>query len=359
MSSSDGRTHRRTDAPRMAGWLRASARLCLCASILAACDHAQPFGVPDLDPNQPFSTTYPRRLTFNSLGDVQAAWLPGDTGIIYSWSAGPPNGNHCLGILPPGGGHLTATFCGTSPADADSTVALWQPAPGPRFGRLAYQRDASAIAAFDPNTSQLLLASLGAPSAGRVLLTLPYTAQDGSLVGAARDLQWLSSSVLVYRAGSLTFTGPPLPVDTLFSPIEIARLGVVGDSASLSIVPGTSGATSLATDTASALYFTLPGDSRVYRMPDGAPAAAAWYDFGAMGVPTLIRVAGDGGNGSVLVALVGSTLYAVHIGAGAPVPLTLPPALAVSSLALARSARFAVVEGSLGGAPDLWLVQVP
>ncbi len=326
----------------------------------AACEHAQPFGAPDLGPNAPFSTAFPRQLTFNPLGDVQPAWLPGDSGIIYSLSVGLPNGNHCLGILPPGGGHLTATICATSPSDADSTIALWLPAVGPQFDRLVYLRDRSGVGAFEPNSSELVLASLSAPDPGRVLERFPYTAQDGSLVVGLRDPTWLSGSVLVYRAGTLTFTGPPLPVDTLFTPIEIARLGVVGDSVSLSIVPGTSGATSLATDTVFALYYTLPGDSHVYRMLDGAPAAAAWYDFGAAGVPTLIRVAGNGGAGSVLVALVGSTLYAVHSGAGLPAPLTLPPSLTVSNVALSRAGNFVVVEGSLGGLPpDLWLVEVP
>ncbi len=325
----------------------------------AACEHAQPFGAPDLGPNAPFSLAFPRQLTFNQLGDVQPAWLPGDSGIIYSLSVGPPTGDHCLGVLPPGGGHLTATICTASAYQADSTFALWLPAVAPQFDRLAYLRDRSGIGAFEPNSSELVLASLSAPDPGRVLVGVPYTAQDGSLVGGLRDLQWLSGSVLVYRAGTLTFTGQRLGVDTLFTPGEIARLGVIGDSVSLSIVPGTSGATSLATDTVFALYYTLPGDSHVYRMLDGAPAAAAWYDFGAAGVPTLIRVAGDGRAGSVLVALVGSTLYAVHIGAGLPAPITLPPALAVSNIALSRAGNLVVVEGSLAGAPDLWLVAVP
>ena len=336
----------------------AAAAALAAVAALTACDHAQPFGAPNLGPNVPFSTSFPRQLTFNPLGDVQPAWLPGDSGIVYSLSVGAPTNDHCLGILPPGGGHLTATICHNSPYLADSTYALWLPAPGPQLGRFAYQRDRSGIGAFAPNASELVLATLQAPDSGRVLLQFPYTTPDGSFAGGMRDLQWLSGGTLVLRAGALTFTGPPLTVDTLFTPVAIDRVDLVGPTVVLSTVPGTSGATSLATDTVSAMYYTLPGDSRVYRLADGAPSPTVWYDFGAAGVPTLIRVAGDGGSGSVLVALVGGTLYAVHGGAGAPIPLDMPP-VAVENIALARSGRFLVVAGGDAGAPDLWLLEVP
>jgi hypothetical protein len=333
---------------------RAAAAVALAGlATVAACEHAQPFGRADLGPNQPFGFAFPRQLTFSRLGDVDPAFLPADSGIIYSLSLDRPDGDHCLGVMPAAGGHVTTTICHTGPFDADSTNALWMPAPGP-MGLLAYLRDGSAIGATDPSSSELVLAPWGAPDPGRVLVRFPYTDSGGSLVTGIRDLQWWHAGTLVFRSGVLTFTTPPMPVDTLFSANEIVRLDLVGDSVQRTSVPNTAGATSVATDSL-ALYYTLPGDSRVYRLLEGAPTPTVWYDFGAAGAPTRIRVAGR-----VLAALVGDSIYDVHVGAGTTTVLGLPDSLQVVDIALSHAGDRLVAAASASGAPpDLWLLVVP
>ncbi len=338
-----------------AGRVTRRAVLALAAALfLVACEHAQPFGAPDLGPTQPFSTTFPRRLTFNPLGDVQPAWLPGDSGIIYSLSAGGPANLHCLGILPPEGGRPVQTFCHPATFGGDSTTALWLPAAG-GAGSLAYVREVSPVGALTPDSTSLVLASVSAPDPGRVLLALPYTAPDGTLQTGLRDLHWLDAGTLVFLGGTTAYSYPPYPWDTTFTPIEVMRLSVAGAATAPTAVPGTVNATSLATDAQGALYYTLAGDSRVYRLPQGAPSASAWFDFGATGIPTRIGVAGN-----TLVALVDTAVYRVSVGTGSLAAVALPAAMAVQDVALSASGTRLVVAGSQAGAPpDLWLLEVP
>ena len=324
------------------------------AALLGACEHAQPYGAAALGPEGPFSSAFPRQLTFNLLGDVQPAWLPGVAGIIYSLSAGAPANMHCLGILPPEGGRPVQTFCHAPTPGGDSTTALWQPAVS-GAGLLAYVREVAKVDAVTPDSTELVLGSLTAPDPGRILLAVPYTAPDGTLQTGVRDLHWLHEGTLVFLGGTVAYSYPPYPWDTTFAPIEIMRLSVGGDSTYPAVVPGTAGATSLATDSQAVMYYTLAGDSRVYRLPEGAASATVWYDFGAAGVPTRIQVAGD-----VLVALVGTTVYRVDVATASQAAVPLPDSMRVQDLALSPSGTRLVVAGSRpGGLPDLWLVQLP
>ena len=52
--------------------------------LAAACDHTSPFRPEPPAPAPPFSSFFPRRLTFNVGDDRTLAWLPDRSGIIYS-----------------------------------------------------------------------------------------------------------------------------------------------------------------------------------------------------------------------------------------------------------------------------------
>jgi hypothetical protein len=321
---------------------------------VAACEHAQPFGLPPAEPNVPYEDSFPRQLTYNLLGDVQPAWLPGDSEIVYSLSAGPPDNTHCLGILPASGGHLLGTICHPVTFGGDSTTALWSPAAS-AGGNLAYLREVSTVEAVTPDSADIVLARVAVPDPGRILVRLPYLGVDSTLRTGVRELHWLNDGVLVFLAGTTTYSYPPYPWDTTFTPVEIGRVSIQGDSTQRTVVPGTTGAVAVTADSDGVMYYALAGDSRVYRLLDGAPQPTVWYDFGALGAPTQIDVAQH-----VLVGLVNDSLYAVHVGAGSPIHLLLPDSMQVEGIALNRAGTRLVVAGDVHGLPpDLWLVEVP
>ena len=331
-----------------------AAPLALAAVLgLAACDHAQPFA-EYAEPNVPLDSASPSRITFNASGDVEPAWLPGDSGIIYAFSSGQPNRDQCLGVLPPNGGHQVRIVCHDL-ADPDSTALLREPAVG-GGGRLAYVRESSPIGAAAP-VVELVVATMAAPDPGRVVRRFPYTDAGGVLHGGAGSLRWLPDGALVYIAEQLTFTAPPLPVDTIATPLWIERLDFVGDSANATMMPGTAGATSLAVDSAGALYFTLPGDSVVYRLAPGGVGGppSPWYDFGGAGAASGVQV-----RGNLLVAFADTDLYRVDVAANTRTRIAPPAAEQLSEPALSPSGTRLVVQAAgPGGFPDLWLYRLP
>ena len=314
---------------------------------LGACEHAQPSGTPT-EPNGPLSLAFPRQLTFNAGADVGPAWLPDGSGIIYSYEVPQPDPAHpdsdqCLGILPAEGGHRTWSACPPySPLAADSTRVFVEPAVGPG-GVLAYLSEHKRLSERGFTFKELVVATLGDPAPGRVVLSLAYWAPDSLLHVAVRYLQWLDARTLVWVAVVDTNAGPP-PV-----PSEIVQLDLATDPARMTVLPGTGGASSLAADSGGALYYTVAGDSHVYRYVADQPPDTV-FDFGTAGAPGGVQVRGD-----VLVAGVNGALYRVDLGSASVTPVATPYALPVSDPALSPSGRRVVVQAS----NDLWLLQVP
>ena len=343
--------------PRVRALVNALRRLCVvsvAATLLAACEHAQPFGGADLGPNVPFSQDFPRRLTFNPPGDIAPAWLPDGSGIIYSYQRlDRADHDRCLGILPAEGGHIGRSICHRLPLDADSTNTLWEPSVGPG-SLLAYVRESSGLRAPAPQSRELVVAALDDPEPGRVVRSFPYTAPGGSLHEYAAYLHWVDDHTLVYLAEHVAYTFPPLGYDTLYTPIEIAQLTLSADSVVVSVVPGTLGATSVTVDTAGAICYTRSGDSRVYRIARGGSAAAVLFDFGGLGSARDVQV-----RSNTLVAVVGGALYRVDLAASAAVPIPASGPLGPARPALSPSGARVVAESRRFGAADLWLLQVP
>jgi hypothetical protein len=309
----------------------------------AACEHAQPFGVPYAEPNVPYDSGFPRRLTFNSANDEAPAWLPDGSDIIYSYQIPQPDSEQCLGMLPAGGGHLTWSACPLSPPLAtDSTRVLTQPAVGPA-GVLVYLRERKLLSERGFTFKELVVATLGNPTPGRVVLSLAYWAPDSLLHVAVKFVQWASAQTLVWVAVVDTNAGPP-PV-----PSEIVRFDMSTAPASMTVLRGTGGASSIAVDSGGALYYTVGGDSHVYRYSEGA-APDTVYDFGAAGTPVSVQV-----RGNVLVAEVNGGLYRVDLDSKSVAPIATPYSMPVSDPVLSPLGTYVVVQASR----DLWLLQVP
>lgn len=322
---------------------------------LAACEHAQPFGAASGEPNVPYTAAFPRQLTFNTAADLSPSWLPDGSGIIYSFSLAQADNDLCLGILPGEGGHRLRTICHTPvEGDADSTNALSEPAVGPG-GALAYLRASSMLGALAPSRLELVAATLSAPEPGRVVIRFPYTAADGLLHASASHLHWLSATALVYLAEQVVYFTHGSFADTVVSPLEIVRVSLAGDSAALTLVPGTAGATSLTVDSAGAIIYTLTGDTRVYRLASAGGAPGVLYDFGSAGIPSDVQV-----SGRVIVAIIGGRLTRATVGDSVVVPIPSPDTTQVLRRpALASSGARVVVQMSGSRPSNLWLLEVP
>jgi hypothetical protein len=238
--------------------------------------------------------------------------------------------------------------------DSDSTNVLSEPAVGPD-GALAYLRASSLNHALSPKSLELVVASLGAPEPGRVLLRFPYTAPDSLLHTGASHLHWIGAGKLAYLAEQVSYITQGTFADTVISPIEIVELTLAGDSATLALVPGTLGATSLAVDSSGAILYTLAGDTRVFRLAAGGGAASVLYDFGSAGVPADVQV-----SGRVLVATIGSRLVRATVGDSVVVRIPSPDSTqALRRPALSPGGSRVVVELKGQGPANLWLLEVP
>jgi hypothetical protein len=175
------------------------------------------------------------------------------------------------------------------------------------------------------------------------VLSLAYWAPDSLLHVAVRSVQWLGAQTLVWVAVVDTNAGPP-PV-----PSEIVRFDMSTAPASMTVLRGTGGASSVAVDSGGALYYTVDGDSHVYRYIEGGPPDTV-YDFGAAGTPIDVQV-----RGNMLVADVNGALYRVDLASKSVTTIVTPDSMLVSDPVLSPSGTRVVVQASR----DLWLLRVP
>lgn len=304
--------------------------------------------------------------------DRTATWLPDGSGILYTRERHDrPDGDHCLAVLPPGGGSIVRDVCHNTGLGLDSADALIGPALR-RDGALAVVRWSGSLVPFRslaPLRVAIVVATLDAPAPGRVVRTVPYVAPppSDSLHRAIQDLQWLDDGTLIYVASHVAY---PFSQDTLIWGLEIATV-TVGAVPAVQVIPGTLGASSVAVGaTRDTIYYTVNGDSRVFRRALAAGQVDTIHDFGAIVRDVALR-------GTRLYAIVGGdVVFAVDPVLG-PVQRdnggTLQlfdlqsGALTDSLLTLARHpavapngrAVVAQVAAGGGGAHDLWLVTVP
>ncbi len=355
--------------------MRPVPRLALLLLPLVGCEHGAPFAGGSYGSDQPFTAGSPRRLTYNLGQDRAPAWLPDESGIVYSFErTDRPDRDRCLGMLPPDGGRLLTEVCDRTASADDSTNLFTEPAPDPR-GRLAYAVATSSIGALTPAWAGLELNSLAGPATTRVLLAFPYYASDTLPHEGAAHVRWLGGTTLVYVAQRVGYEGhcKGCPLDSVRTGVAIDRLDLSQTPPHVDVLPGTRFASSVAVGaTSDVIYFTLGGDSRVLRRNLVTGTDSTLFDFGASGITRDVQVIG-----SRLVAVVGGNVsfaldatlgYPVQRDSGGPVHvvdlltgahsvLTLPPAL--RHPALSPSGKRLVVEAYTNGTSDLWEFILP
>jgi hypothetical protein len=266
------------------------------------CGHSEPFGAEHFDTDQPFNPTPPIRLTLNRGPDRGAAWLSGGLSIAYSAQLLDSHDHDvCLAVMPATGGRQTALTCQLVPNGAFLTEAVESPAPA-SDGRLAFVVASSGIGAQVPVTQSLALGTLANPTEYQTLRSLPYTSASGRFIGGISQLHWLDQQRLLYLAEVVSIRLPcnGCTIDTVRSGLE-AHIVSVDVPGSVDVVPGSDFASGVSPGSSGdEVYYTLGGDSRVYRRVLSSGEVTTAYDFGASGIARDVDVVGG-----TLAAVVG------------------------------------------------------
>ena len=325
---------------------------------VTACAYDVPWTPGSYGPNGPFTGGSPGKITLNPGADRTPAWLPGDSAVLYSVERGDPPHDRCFGVLSARQWTLERWLCHLSPTAADSVDAFeWPAVRGD--GRLAYQHAVWESTSLAPLARSLVLATLDRWDETRTLLAFPHTGGAGpsSTVDGARDVVWLDDTSVAFVRERMSVGLDPLTgrIDTTVSPIDVERVDFGGDSSVVTVVPGTTGATSMAVnDSATAIYYTLDGDTVVYRRRLATAVVDTLFAFAAGPAAIDVQV-----RGSRLIAVVGGDLHVVDLPSQTDVVIP-GPGVAFAHAALSADGRTVVLEGALGtGAPDLWRVLLP
>ena len=264
---------------------------------LLGCGHTEPFTSAPTGTDQPFDVGPPARLTLNVGPDRGAAWLPDGSGILYSaQQLGRQDHDVCLALIPPGGGRQRQLTCDLTPTGADSTDAVESPAPS-SDGRLAFVAVGSRIAAIPAGSAAISVSSLSDPATRTRLQALPYTLPGGALHSGATQLRWLSPDLLIYLGVRVDYRhvcDTCSEWDTLTTGVDVVSLDLRQPGSTPQPIPGTENATGVSVGaTPDEVYYTLAGDSRVYRRTLSTGGVAVVHDFGAAGMARDVHVVGN------------------------------------------------------------------
>jgi WD40 repeat protein len=348
------------------------------ALLATACSHESP-SIPGVyTPNQPAGTGALVRVTFNPGDDLWPSWLPDGRGFLYTAERIDRDDlDRCLAQLPAAGGTIEREICDLIPAAADS-VNAYTAAAVSSDGRVAYVRATASLAVgwpVAPFAQQLVVAPMDHPDRARVLQTIPYPGPSGRIHQSVSQVSWLGDSTLVFVGQKVDYPAVCSLCslrDTLTTGLEVVQLDFSGPAPALTMLPGTDQASSVTAAGDDTVYFTVNGDSRVFRLQVSSGALSTAHDFGAgniardVGVAAGRLVAVVGGKVSFgddpALGLVqrdsGGTVVVVELAGGAETALT-PPLEFYRHAALAPDGRHIVAERLLGRTTDLYLVEVP
>lgn len=207
--------------------------------------------------------------------------------------------------MPAEGGTILDQFCPIDPLQSDSTNLYDAPAVS-ADGRVFFHNVVSWIGQQKLGEAFLAVGMLGDPVQSTPVTRLPYTASNGKIHSSIRSPAWIGPNSLVYLAEMLFYQGSTFYPDTFVTGLDIVRLDLSGAAPVFEVVPGTDNASSVAVDgNSEVIFYTLGGDSRVYRRDLATGAVTVFYDFGSGEIARDVTV-----DGSRLVAVVGgSVLY--------------------------------------------------
>jgi hypothetical protein len=260
-----------------------------------ACGHTDPFSTPPFSTDQPFDPTPPARLTFNEGADREASWLPDGSGILYSsQQLGRGDADVCLAELPPGGGSQRLLICDAGGAAGDiGNGAEWAVvAPD---GALALVKASWTIGGTNPGSEAVAVAPGLDPLTAADVQHIPYAIPGEPEHTGVQALRWQAPGELVFVGGLVAFRSPCSTCggDTIVTGLKVATLDVSRAGTSPVAVAGTDFASGVSTGGSSdEIYFTVSGDSRVFRRRLSTGDTQVAHDFGTAGIARDVHVGG-------------------------------------------------------------------
>lgn len=262
-----------------------------------ACGHTDPFTTPPYGTDQPLDPTPPIRLTLNPGPDREASWLPDGSGILYA-SQQSTRRDHdvCFAELPATGGSQRRLVCDLSALGGDTVNAVEYPVQA-EDGRLAFLKAGNPTNATQPIVEAISVAPGLDPGTGAEVVRTPYTVAGEPTHQTITDLRWLSPTQLAFVGSFRAYRHPcmrcPL-VDTIRTGLKIGVLDLTTPGSAPILVSGTDHASGVGRGaSAGELYYTLAGDTRVYRRTLATGETAVAYDFGAAGIARDVHAVGD------------------------------------------------------------------
>jgi hypothetical protein len=191
----------------------------------------------------------------------------------------------------------------------DSTNAIEFPAPAPD-GRLAFVEASGRIGAIVPSTSALMVSQSLSPLGATAIRGIPYTAPGQPTHSSVTQLRWLDANRLIYLAGARSVItvdhGTFATTDTVISDLAVATLDAASQGLP-SIIPQTDHASGVSAGApGSEIYYTVAGDTRVFRRDLATEQVTVVHDFGPGAIARDVHVVG-----SRLTAVVGGRVHFV------------------------------------------------
>ena len=253
----------------------------------AACAHADPFAFTPESQAGAHTPDAWERLTFNPGDDLNPSWYPDGSAFIYAAERRDrPDHDRCLDVMPAEGGTIRSMTCELKPSSVDTMDVFAVPAPGPD-GRIAFLYSTFDLYRLtNYYTRWLVVGRLDSPLVRHNrLIGYPYQPNGGYTHDGIGEIHWVSPTRLAYQA-----TLPLYPLcktcrPDAATPVQIVLVDIGGDTAVAEAVPNTIYATSMDFAGSDTLFFTVLGDSRVFRRVLSTGQEAVVHDFG----PTIAR----------------------------------------------------------------------
>lgn len=273
--------------------------------------------MPDPGTTVPRDRTPPIRLTYNPGADYDASWLPDGSGILYTAAQlDRDDADHCVALLPPGGGRIRSLTCEEDPSARSSTDVLR--AAVRRGDRLAFVHERwFADGSFNADGT-LRVGSVASADHADSVRAFPFTPANGPTLYGASQLRWLNESQIVYRgdfAGLLCVNeGPGCPRILVRTGLGLLVQQVGAAPGPATFLAGTANASSVAVSgDGDEIFYTVDGDSRVFRRIVSTGTTTVFHDFGPGVIARDVQLAGE----RLLAVTGGSVQVAIRNGIGA------------------------------------------